>query len=353
MESIPLTYIPSNNSSNGLSVVLFILFILALAIAIAFIYLYYQERKKLNQNIAITPITPISPVGPITPITPISPSPVSPITPSPIMPIVPINNPKIIYNDLCNQQNTPCHELIFINNCSSTIFIGALGNAQMAPPAKGGWRLDPGHENAVGVMIPRSWGGRFWARTDCDSNGQNCSTGDCGNLQCNGKGGQPNVTVVEFTFDSGPNQNLDFYDVSNVDAYNMAIKVQPIPGTYTIRDSNNIYDCGTPGCTNQVNLSQCPNVLQVKNSLGQIVACLSPCQKINTDQVCCRGQYRSHQTCITANWPTPYNQYPLLVKNACPSAYSYPYDDPTSTFSCQSASTTNLTGYVISFCSTT
>ena len=40
---------------------------------------------------------------------------------------------------------------------------------------------------------------------------------------------------------------------------------------------------------------------------------------------------------------------PWLVnlKQACPSAYSYPFDDATSTFQCQAQGTTNLLGYSI------
>jgi hypothetical protein len=42
---------------------------------------------------------------------------------------------------------------------------------------------------------------------------------------------------------------------------------------------------------------------------------------------------------------------PLLgyLKTACPTAYTYPYDDPTSTFQCATADTDNMMGYRITF----
>jgi len=40
------------------------------------------------------------------------------------------------------------------------------------------------------------------------------------------------------------------------------------------------------------------------------------------------------------------------LKDACPTAYTYPYDDMSSTFTCSNANEkgTNLVNYVITFC---
>jgi len=252
---------------------------------------------------------------------------------------------------MCNPSVSSCHKFVFVNNCTSAVYVGALGNSGMVAPNNGGWRLNPGISNATTIYLPIGWGVRFWARTGCDTNGLNCDTGDCGRLQCNGLGGQPNVTLAEFTLDAGSNKNQDFYDVSNVDAYSMSIKIDPIPGTFTKNNSNNQYECGSPTCTYALDLTKCPVNLQVKNPSGTIVACQSPCQKLNSDQVCCRGNWGTSQTCITSQWPEPYDKFPQLVKTACPLAYSYPYDDGTSTFTCQSLSPSQLTGYTITFCS--
>jgi len=241
------------------------------------------------------------------------------------------------------------HKFVFVNNCPYTIWPGALGNSGMIAPNNGGWKMDSG--TTTTLYIPKGWQGRFWPRTGCDVNGANCETGDCGRLQCNGRGGTPNVSLAEFTLDSGPNNDQDFYDISFVDAISQTISIDLIPDTFINKNPNDRFSCGSSGCTENIDFNQCPSELQLKNNQGEIVSCISPCQKIDTDQVCCRGQYNSNQTCITSQWPNPYNLYPPLVKNACPTGYSFAYDDATSTFYCNSKpGSPILTGYVITFC---
>jgi Thaumatin family len=48
-------------------------------------------------------------------------------------------------------------------------------------------------------------------------------------------------------------------------------------------------------------------------------------------------------------WETDIQPWLVNLKRACPTAYSYPYDDPTSTFQCRGKGTTNLLGYHIIF----
>lgn len=63
----------------------------------------------------------------------------------------------------------------------------------------------------------------------------------------------------------------------------------------------------------------------------------SACLAFDKPEYCCTGAYGSPQTCK----PTVYSK---TFKLACPLAYSYAYDDPTSTFTCQKAN------YSIGFC---
>ena len=100
------------------------------------------------------------------------------------------------------------------------------------------------------------------------------------------------------------------------------------------------YWCKNVGCTQDLN-SICPNDLKKYNSQGQVVGCLSACEKFNTDQYCCRGQFGTPHSCKPSTWPF---NYAGVFKNACPTAYSYAYDDPTSTFFCKN------TAYDIVFC---
>lgn len=53
--------------------------------------------------------------------------------------------------------------------------------------------------------------------------------------------------------------------------------------------------------------------------------CLSACAKWNKDQYCCTGSHNTPATCSPSDYSTQ-------AKKVCPDAYSYAYDDQTSTF---------------------
>jgi hypothetical protein len=48
-------------------------------------------------------------------------------------------------------------------------------------------------------------------------------------------------------------------------------------------------------------------------------------------------------------WDVEIQPWLVNLKRACPTAYSYPYDDPTSTFQCRDRNTTNMLGYHVGF----
>lgn len=74
-------------------------------------------------------------------------------------------------------------------------------------------------------------------------------------------------------------------------------------------------------CSSDLN-RKCPKELQVRSKDdGQVIACLA----FNKPEYCCTAQYNNPSTCK----PTNYSQY---FKNECPTSYSYPYDDATTTF---------------------
>ncbi|TQD91332.1 hypothetical protein C1H46_023083 [Malus baccata] len=141
-------------------------------------------------------------------------------------------------------------------------------------------------------------------RTGCnfDKNGNgSCETGSCGStLQCVASG-KPPATLAEFT-----SAALDFYDVSLVDGFNLPLVVTP---------------------------------LNAVKANGNKVGCRSACDVFDTDEYCCRGRYGNAAVCK----PTYYSK---KFKEACPTAYSYAYDDPSSIFTCSG------TDYVVAFCST-
>ncbi|GMT17200.1 hypothetical protein PFISCL1PPCAC_8497, partial [Pristionchus fissidentatus] len=148
-------------------------------------------------------------------------------------------------------------------------------------------------------------------------------------LQCEGRGGQPPVSLAEFTLKGHGDQ--DYYDVSMVDAYNLPVLIDVVEGTY--RTKGGPYDCmRAGGCFNDLNANSiCPSEIRVVKN-GRTVGCKSACLAFNTDQYCCRGAHSTPQTCRSSDWP---RNYSAIFKDACPKAYSYAYDDQTSTFFCR------------------
>ncbi|KAK2994796.1 hypothetical protein RJ640_021028 [Escallonia rubra] len=215
------------------------------------------------------------------------------------------------------------------NSCSYTVWPGTLSGNGAAVLGDGGFALSPGA--SVKLPAPPGWSGRFWARTGCnfDASGNGkCTTGDCGGvLKCTG-GGEPPVTLVEFTVANGNTQNKDFYDVSLVDGYNVGMGVRATGGTG---------DCQYAGCVNDLN-ANCPAELRVTDSgSGSVVACKSACAAFNAPEFCCTGDYATPATCS----PTKYS---AMFKSACPTAYSYAYDDASSTCTCAGSD------YLITYC---
>lgn len=213
------------------------------------------------------------------------------------------------------------------NNCPYTIWPATLTGV-------GPQLSSTGFELATGALtsinVPNPWSGRVWARTWCssDSGWLTCVTGDCGSgsLDCKGSGGTPPVSLVELTLAAAG--GTDFYDISLVHGFNIPVNVSPQGGSA---------GCTPTSCPADVN-RVCPPELAVKRPDGVVVGCKSACLAFNTPEYCCSGAYGSPQTCP----PTNYSQ---LFKSQCPQAYSYAYDDKTSTFTCSGGA-----NYLITFC---
>ncbi|XP_068647363.1 thaumatin-like protein 1b [Aristolochia californica] len=216
----------------------------------------------------------------------------------------------------------------FVNKCAYEVWAGTQASAGSPALTETGFQLDQGA--SVSLEAPSHWSGRFWGRTGCaaDATGQfKCKTGDCGSnkVACNGAGAIPPATLIEFTLDGGGGQ--DFYDTSLVDGYNVPFSVNPQGGSGS---------CGVSACGANINAA-CPPELKVTDEGGAIIACKSACEAFNTDEYCCRGAFGGPDTCNP-------NKYSTVFKQACPTAYSYAYDDKTSTFTCKAPA------YILTFC---
>jgi hypothetical protein len=142
------------------------------------------------------------------------------------------------------------------------------------------------------------------------------------------------TSLAEFALNQSAGR--DFYDVSLVDGYNLPIFINTINSSQPDPISangciNRPASSGPSGCMSDVNAA-CPQELQVKNSSGQVIACTSACIAFKTDQYCCTGAYGSTSTCDHTAWPVDYAYN--IFKEAQPYAYSYAFDDASSTFSC-------------------
>jgi hypothetical protein len=219
----------------------------------------------------------------------------------------------------------------FINKCREPIYPGVQTNPGKPGFPTTGFQLKPGGR-AQYKGVPGTWAGRIWPRHRCSagaSGALSCASGDCGGrLQCNGAGGQVPSTLAEFTL--GGAGGKDFFDISNVDGFNVPLQIAP----------HGAAGCRAVTCAADINAA-CPRELVVKaagGGGGSTVGCKSACVAFNTDEYCCRGRYGSPGTCK----PSRYSQY---FKRKCPQAYSYAFDDGSSAFTCAT-----VANYDIVFC---
>ena len=189
------------------------------------------------------------------------------------------------------------------------------------------------------------------------------------------------MTLAEFTLDGGNGQT--FYDISIVDGYNLPLAIV-VRGTANLPANELNPSCiGSAGDLAASNFdpysngdflgtsSSNPLPFDKKVTISQISSwcpwdlqkspptapgngvypypdtniqrppfdpCLSACAKYNKDSYCCTGSYNSPSSCKP-------NYFSTTAKAICPDAYSYAFDDQTSTFIIQKGP-----GFEVIFC---
>ncbi|KAM3432245.1 hypothetical protein MY4824_006679 [Beauveria thailandica] len=257
--------------------------------------------------------------------------------------------------------------LIITNRCDTTIWPGTATQAGLGP-GTGGFELNPGESK--NLSVGSNWQGRVWGRTNCTVNGDSCAcqTGDCfAKLDCDFSGAVP-ATLVEFNLAGGVNGMQTFYDISLVDGYNLPVGIEHIPSDNTsfippnltnsacVATAGWLYDVSRTGTyysnetypiplekkeTNDMLSKWCPwtnLAFPPKRPSDGIYPypddsirrpsfspCKSACVTTGSDRDCCIGKYHDPNICKPSS-------YSKTVKAVCPDAYSFAFDDQSSTF---------------------
>ena len=111
---------------------------------------------------------------------------------------------------------------------------------------------------------------------------------------------------------------------------------------------------GVPGQGTNANLYGCngPNSTSGLSATANATSCGCPDWVVNGQALTVPPGFGCHSD--NPAWESVAEPYAAFLKNACPTAYSFPFDDATSTFTCTtpnpSAGNPNSVGYAITFC---
>src|SRR5579859_702740 len=206
------------------------------------------------------------------------------------------------------------------NSCLDDIWPAVL-TSNNTGPYTGGFFLPSG--KSIQLWVSHDWTGRIWARTNCTfnetSNTGPCFTGSCANVVNCTLSGTPPTTLAEFNLLGW--DNLSFWDISLVNGFNLPMAIYPSPsGPKPVCQWDT-----TPASIKDL----CPEELvfyaDEPKSYTEVAGCNSACDQYGDEKYCCIGSKRSPDKCGTSRYSKPF-------KAVCPDAYTYAYDDKTSTF---------------------
>ncbi|EIW81908.1 thaumatin-like protein [Coniophora puteana RWD-64-598 SS2] len=243
----------------------------------------------------------------------------------------------IVAASLALASGAAARSITVTNKCSYTVWPGLYTGSGDAPAQATGWEADSG--NTVTFDVPDNWtAGRIWGRRECDFStnpGPNsCVDGGCnGGLLCTDPGVPP-ASLAEFTLNAN---NMDYYDVSLVDGFNIPMAIDNTAG------------CSQASCPVDLN-PNCPSdIAGPTDSSGAVVGCKSACYaNLDGNQAdsanCCSGSHNTAATCP----PSGVAHYDYF-KSSCPNSYAYAYDESSGTalWTCAYSASTD---YTVTFC---
>ncbi len=210
---------------------------------------------------------------------------------------------------------------------------------------------------------------RWWPKTGCDDNGENCTQGQT-MPPCPAQGCTPPIdSKFEATWCAGANCQT-YFDISMVDGFTLPVTMKPSAPKNTI-----------PGCTQAAcpSLSTSAKVCPTSEDLStngkypalrnqdlrmtdpktkKVIGCFSPCGKLTYAKAfggynyqpqdpqaafyCCKGEADTKGTCIKG--PIRSMSYVKLIDSACKNeVYGWAYDDAHGTHTCTGPTTINFT----------
>jgi hypothetical protein len=196
--------------------------------------------------------------------------------------------------------------IVATNHCAFTVWADALPSTTF--PGGLPVQLDPGQSFTAGV--DNGWSGRVWGRFGC-------TTSAAGKLTCPDDPYPSTLSEMTLTQDQGT--GLDFYDISLVDGFDLPMALIPVGFT---ADPAHPFSCGSPTCAMDLRPT-CPQPLRDVDASGTTLVCANDACKVLGNNVA---------TSPDCTYPDTYTEF---FKTGCPQAYSYPSDDPTSTFTCK------------------
>jgi len=93
----------------------------------------------------------------------------------------------------------------------------------------------------------------------------------------------------------------DEYRVSLIDGFNLPISIVPKKISNTKVGGFPIVQnwCERLICNNNNQLNKvCPETLKKLNSNGSLIGCMSVCDKYQSDEACCRGEFKEPEKCL-------------------------------------------------------